>query len=73
MIKFLLKNKDTDIFFKKNTRFDSKDLFNISNVETKERVIQLLLIDKNTFKSVTVEEYKYETIKNIIIIIKKQD
>jgi len=47
-------------------------LFNISNVETKEKVIQLLLVDKNTFESVTVEEYKYETIKNIIII-KKQD
>lgn len=71
MIKFLLKNKNTDIFFKK-ARFDSKDLFNISNVEIKERVIQLLLIDKIAFKSVTVEEYKYETIKHIIII-KKQD
>lgn len=68
MIKFLLKNKDTDIF----TRFDSKDLFNISNIEKKEKVMQLLLVDKNTFKSVTVEEYKYKTIKNIIII-KKQD
>ena len=72
MIKFLSKTKDMNIFFKK-TRFDSKDLFNISNVETKEKVIQLLLVDKNTFESVTVEKYKYETIKNIIIIIKKQD
>lgn len=71
MIKFLSKTKDMNIFLKK-TKFDSKDLFNISNVETKERVIQLLLVDKNTFNSVTVEEYKYETIKNIIII-KKQD
>lgn len=71
MIKFLSKTKDMNIFLKK-TKFDSKDLFNISNVETKERVIQLLLVDKYTFKSVTVEEYKYETIKNIIII-KKQD
>ena len=71
MIKFLSKTKDMNIFFKK-TRFDSKDLFNISNVEIKERVVQLLLVDKYTFKSVTVEEYKYETIKNIIII-KKQD
>lgn len=72
MIKFLLNSKDIDTFFKKNTRFDSKDLFNISNVEIKERVIQLLLIDKDTFKSATVEEYKYEVTKNIIII-KKQD
>lgn len=72
MIKFLSKTKDINIFFKK-TRFDSKDLFSISsNIEIKERVVQLLLVDKYTFKSVTVEEYKYETIKNIIII-KKQD
>lgn len=72
MIKFLSKTKDMNIFFKK-TRFDSKDLFSISsNIEIKERVVQLLLVDKYTFKSVTVEEYKYETIKNIIII-KKQD
>ena len=71
MIKFLSKTKDMNIFFKR-TRFDSKDLFNISNVEKKERIIQLLLVDKNTFESVTVEKYKYEIKKNIIII-KKQD
>lgn len=71
MIKFLLNNKNVFNFLQK-ADFKSKDFFSISCVEKEDNIFELLLIDEKTFKTVTIENYKYEIIK-YIIIIKKQD